>query len=75
LPRPWAETPGIDSINRLLQYQRGAIASGGGSTAIRLPFDSDTWQTRAANRMGLTASLRPEGWPRRKKSNNDGQTN
>jgi len=31
------------------------------------PFGSDTWQTRTANRLGLTASLRPEGRPKKAK--------
>lgn len=29
------------------------------------PFGNELWQTRTANRLGLTASLRPEGRPRK----------
>lgn len=39
------------------------------------PFGSDTWQTRTATRLGLTASLRREGRPRKTKSDGDGQGN
>ena len=32
------------------------------------PFGTETWQTGPANRLGLTASLRPEGRPTRAES-------
>ena len=35
------------------------------------PFGSELWQKRTANRLGLTASLRPEGRPRKAKSAGD----
>ncbi len=39
------------------------------------PFGSDAWQKRTANRLGLTASIRPEGRPRKTKRNDVRQQN
>ncbi len=38
------------------------------------PFGDETWQQRTAERLGLTASLRGEGRPRKTRRNGNGST-
>jgi YD repeat-containing protein len=56
--------PGYDSINRLLEYQRGVLASGGGSitTAITLP-GTDSDRTYELDHLGnwKNTTYTPEG--------------
>lgn len=60
-PRDW-----VGAVNRAIsakEWERLEVCMKRGR-----PFGSETWQHRTANRLGLTASLRSEGRPRKTKA-------
>jgi putative transposase len=57
-PRNWIEHVNVPQTEAELQALQRSIDRGA-------PFGDERWQRRVANRLGLEASLRPRGRPRK----------
>ena len=60
-PRDWIAAVNESHTGAELEAVRACIARG-------IPFGSERWKTETADRLGLTAALKPIGRPRKKRS-------